>query len=383
MKLDGNVIEKYKNIFGAEKTIKKYEKAVLNEKNAELSLGFARKIEGADIKAHAKIVLDSEDFQYNYIFARDVEGADIKAHAEIILKWKDLYYNYKFASNILGSDEKAHGKVILDSKDSRYNYEFAKNVEGADIKAHGKVILDSKDPRYNYEFAKNIKGADIIEHSKVVLNSGDIEYNYLFAKDVKGADVKSHAQLILESEDVKYNFLLLRHLSESINVQQHLDVVMNSDDPLHNSWKELLSKLFPKEQTLAIIKPDGMNNIEKIIGMIYSSGLKIQKYQVRQLDQELLREHYSHLVDRPFYPQLEQFMLSGPVAIMILEGYDAVNKFRKLMGPTDSRKADKDTIRGEFGTDNMYNSVHGSDSKENALIEIERFFELKQKIKNK
>lgn len=133
------------------------------------------------------------------------------------------------------------------------------------------------------------------------------------------------------------------------------------------------------ERTLAIIKPDGIKNITKIIEMIYNSGLTISKYEVKQLDENVLSEHYSHLLDRPFYPMIEEYMLSSEVVLMILEGENAVENLRNLMGPTDSTKAPKGTIRGEFGTDITYNAIHGSDSKENAEIEINRFFRQKQK----
>lgn len=133
------------------------------------------------------------------------------------------------------------------------------------------------------------------------------------------------------------------------------------------------------QETLAIIKPDGIKNATKIIEMIYNSGLKIKKYEVRMLDEDILKEHYAHIVDRPFYPELENYMLSGEVVLMILEGVNAVQKFRNLMGPTDSEKAPIGTIRGEFGTNKTYNAVHGSDSTYSAFKEIERFFRQKQK----
>lgn len=133
------------------------------------------------------------------------------------------------------------------------------------------------------------------------------------------------------------------------------------------------------ERTLAIIKPDGIKNISNIIEMIYKSELAISKYEIRQLDEAVLMEHYSHLTDKPFYPMLQEYMMSSEVVLMILEGDNAVEKLRKLMGPTDSTKAPKGTIRGEFGTDITYNAIHGSDSKENAEIEINRFFKQKQK----
>lgn len=133
------------------------------------------------------------------------------------------------------------------------------------------------------------------------------------------------------------------------------------------------------ENTLAIIKPDGVEHAVEIIDMIYKSGLKIEKYHIRKLDEEILKEHYSHLLDKPFYPTIENYMLSGNVIIMILKGENAVSKLRNLMGPTDSTKANNSTIRGKFGTDITYNAIHGSDSIENAQVEINRFFKQKEK----
>jgi len=135
------------------------------------------------------------------------------------------------------------------------------------------------------------------------------------------------------------------------------------------------------ERTLVIVKPDGMPNIDKIIEMIYQKDLKIVDYKVTMLDPEVLKEHYSNVLDKPFYPTLEEFMTSSEVALMIVEGEDAVAKFGALRGPTDSRLAPEGTIRKAFGTDKTYNAVHGSDSVENAEIEINRFFNTKQKIK--
>lgn len=133
------------------------------------------------------------------------------------------------------------------------------------------------------------------------------------------------------------------------------------------------------QETFAIIKPDGMKNAVEIINMIYKEGLKIKKYEIRMLTEEILKEHYAHIVDKPFYPKLESYMLSSEVVIMILEGENAVEKLRNLMGPTNSANAPKGTIRGEFGTDITYNAIHGSDSSLNAKIEINRFFKEKQK----
>ena len=128
------------------------------------------------------------------------------------------------------------------------------------------------------------------------------------------------------------------------------------------------------EETLAIIKPDGVKNADKIIDMLYQNGLKIKEYKLTILDKDIIKEHYAHLIDKPFYPEIEAYMTSGKVALMILEGENAVEKFRTLMGPTNSKLAAKGTIRGEFGTDITQNAIHGSDSEESASIEMERFF---------
>lgn len=135
------------------------------------------------------------------------------------------------------------------------------------------------------------------------------------------------------------------------------------------------------EQTLAIIKPDGMRHKVEIIKMITDSGLLVKKFKLAKLSSEVLQEQYSNLVNEPHYPLLETYMSSTPVVIMLIEGDNAVEKLRTLVGPTDSRKADYDTIRGRFGTDSRLNAIHASDSLENAKEEINRFFKSKQKIK--
>ena len=137
-----------------------------------------------------------------------------------------------------------------------------------------------------------------------------------------------------------------------------------------------------KEQTLAIIKPDAIEHTEEIIDILYKKGLTIVDYDLRLLDEEIVADHYSHLKDKPFFPEIVEYMTSGPVALMILEGENAVENFRTLMGPTDSTKAAPDTIRGKFGTDKSTNAIHGSDSVENAQIEIKRFFGGRERKRN-
>jgi len=135
------------------------------------------------------------------------------------------------------------------------------------------------------------------------------------------------------------------------------------------------------EKTLAIIKPDGIKNIMEIINIFYRNNLKIDEYKITRLDEDILKEHYSHILDRPFYPELRDYMMSGEVVIMILSGENAVEKLRTIMGPTDSSKAPKYTIRGKFGTDITINAIHGSDTPENAEIEINRFFSKEKSLR--
>jgi nucleoside-diphosphate kinase len=104
------------------------------------------------------------------------------------------------------------------------------------------------------------------------------------------------------------------------------------------------------------------------------AGFEVIGAKMIRLSPEKLREHYAHVADKPFYPEIERFMSSRPVIVMALQGEDIVARVRELLGPTDSRKAPKGTIRGDFGTDMMVNVVHASDSEENGRLEIARFF---------
>lgn len=135
------------------------------------------------------------------------------------------------------------------------------------------------------------------------------------------------------------------------------------------------------EKTLTIIKPDGIKNIDKIIAMFYENNLKIIDYKLIKLDKDILKKHYAHIIDKPYYNEIEEYMTSNYVVIMVLEGYNAIKTLRNLMGVTDSNKAKKNTIRGLFGTDVTHNAIHGSDSVESANIEIQRFFKDNSKKK--
>ena len=130
------------------------------------------------------------------------------------------------------------------------------------------------------------------------------------------------------------------------------------------------------QKTFVIFKPDCME--KRVVGTVLSrfeaAGFEVIGCKMVRLAPEVLREHYAHVASKPFYPEIEKFMSSRPVIIMALQGADIVQKVRDLLGPTDSRKAAKGTIRGDFGTEMMKNVVHASDSDENAKLELARFF---------
>lgn len=130
------------------------------------------------------------------------------------------------------------------------------------------------------------------------------------------------------------------------------------------------------QKTLIIFKPDCMEKrlVGTVLARFEAAGFDIIGAKLTRLTSAQLREHYAHVADKPFYPEIEQFMSSRPVIVMALSGDNIVQRVRDLLGPTDSRKAAKGTIRGDFGTEMMKNVVHASDSEENGRIEIARFF---------
>ncbi len=130
------------------------------------------------------------------------------------------------------------------------------------------------------------------------------------------------------------------------------------------------------ERTFAMIKPDAVaaHNSGKIIDLIEQNGFTILAMRKMKLDKQKAEEFYAVHKDRPFFGELVSFVASGPVIVMALERDNAVKAWRDLMGATDSRKADKGTVRNLYGTDIGKNAVHGSDSVENAQIELKLFF---------
>lgn len=130
------------------------------------------------------------------------------------------------------------------------------------------------------------------------------------------------------------------------------------------------------ERTLAIIKPDGVsrNLIGTVITRLEETGLRIVAMKMIRMTKEQALGFYKVHQGKPFYDSVTNFMSSGPCVVMVLEGEDAIIKYRKLMGATDYREAEEGTIRREFASDIEKNVVHGSDSEKNARFEISYFF---------
>lgn len=134
---------------------------------------------------------------------------------------------------------------------------------------------------------------------------------------------------------------------------------------------------FIMERTLILLKPDCVSKkiCGKVITRFEDAGVTIRGCKMIQLTPELLREHYAHVADKPFYPEIEAFMKSVPVIAMVLEGEGVIDQVREMLGVTNSKEAAPGTIRADFGEDMMINVVHASDGPETAEAEVARFFD--------
>lgn len=130
------------------------------------------------------------------------------------------------------------------------------------------------------------------------------------------------------------------------------------------------------QQTLVLIKPDGVQRglVGEIIGRFERKGLKMVGMKMMSLDEAVLREHYAHIADKPFFPGVEKFMKSSPVVAMVWEGFKAVDAVRLITGITNAREADAGTIRGDLAMSISCNVIHASDGVEAAQEEVKRFF---------
>jgi nucleoside-diphosphate kinase len=130
------------------------------------------------------------------------------------------------------------------------------------------------------------------------------------------------------------------------------------------------------ERTFSIVKPDAVakGKIGEVVAMLEAGGLKVVAQKLVRLSRAQAEAFYAVHRERPFFNDLVKFMTEGPVVAQVLEGENAVARNREIMGPTDSRKAGPDTIRGRYGTDIERNAVHGSDAADTAKAEISFFF---------
>jgi nucleoside-diphosphate kinase len=130
-----------------------------------------------------------------------------------------------------------------------------------------------------------------------------------------------------------------------------------------------------EQSTLLIVKPDAVRRglIGEVLSRVEREGLRIEAMRMMQIDRELAERHYAEHSEKPFFGELVEFITSGPVVVAILRGEDAIAVLRRLMGTTDPAKADRGTIRGDFGTEITHNLVHGSDSEESAARELALF----------
>lgn len=130
------------------------------------------------------------------------------------------------------------------------------------------------------------------------------------------------------------------------------------------------------ERTLVLLKPDAIQRglMGRIIARFEARGLKIIGMKMLKMSPALAKEHYAHLVSKPFYSDLEKFITHHPIVAIVLEGKECVQVVRDMMGSTNSRKALPGTIRGDFSMSTSRNIIHGSDSPETAEKEVKRFF---------
>lgn len=139
------------------------------------------------------------------------------------------------------------------------------------------------------------------------------------------------------------------------------------------------------EKTFVMIKPDGVEQklFKYVMERFLDNDLSICDVNIVNLNEDFIKEHYAHLIDKPFFNHLKEFMLSGPIISMTVFGENAISKVRNIMGATNPNKAEKGSIRFIYGNkeDVTRNVMHASDSKENAEIELNRFNKYRKILK--
>lgn len=128
---------------------------------------------------------------------------------------------------------------------------------------------------------------------------------------------------------------------------------------------------------MLLIKPDAIQRglVGEIVARFERKGFRVAGLKMLQMSPELAKEHYAHLVEKPFYPDLEKFVTTHPTVAMVIEGKEAVEVTRLIVGPTNASEAPGGTIRGDLSNSTSRNVIHASDSKETAEKEIKRFFQ--------
>lgn len=131
------------------------------------------------------------------------------------------------------------------------------------------------------------------------------------------------------------------------------------------------------ERTVVLLKPDCIEKklIGEVIQRFEKANLDIRACKMMNLSEDLLKDHYSHIADKPFFPEIVEFMQATPIVAMAIQGDNCIAKVRDMLGPTDSTQAPKGSIRGDLGLDKMKNIAHASDSPEAAEAELSRFFD--------
>ncbi len=138
----------------------------------------------------------------------------------------------------------------------------------------------------------------------------------------------------------------------------------------------LLTDPMSQETTLILFKPDCVQKrlSGEVLKRFEAEGFAVRGLKMMRLSDAVLKEHYAHVADKPFFPEIVTFMQSSPVVALALGGENVIARVRDLLGPTNSAAAPKGTIRGDFGENMMVNVCHASDSLENAAAEVKRFF---------
>jgi nucleoside-diphosphate kinase len=130
------------------------------------------------------------------------------------------------------------------------------------------------------------------------------------------------------------------------------------------------------EQSLVFIKPDGVERglIGDVLARFEKRGIKVKQLELKQLTEDQVTAHYQEHIDKPFFPNLKSYILSGPICLMVLEAPSVISIIRKMVGATNSAEADPGTIRGDYALTTQNNIIHASDSPESAAREISNFF---------